>query len=63
MSFTVRDKGCEWSPIPQFPPINARESHITAAFEDKYILLYGGCKDELIYDDFWVFNTELDVWF
>lgn len=30
---------------------------------DKYLFLYGGCDDEIIYDDYWVFNTDLDIWF
>ena len=31
--------------------------------KDKFIFLYGGSNDEDIYEDFWVFNTEMDIWF
>ncbi len=31
--------------------------------KDKYIFLYGGSNEDDIYDDFWVFNTDLDIWF
>lgn len=30
--------------------------------KDKYIFLYGGSNEDDIYDDFWVFDTDLDIW-
>ena len=49
--------------IAQFPLLKERDSHATVVLKDKYILLYGGSNEDDIYDDLWVFNTELDIWF
>lgn len=52
-----------WVPIPQLPLIKERESHASLALQDKYILLYGGCDDDVTFNDFQVLNTEIGVWF
>ena len=52
-------------PAIYFPKLLERESHATLGLKDKYIFLYGGGNEDedMIFDDFWVLNTELDVWF
>lgn len=63
ISLTIKDKHCYWSQIAQFPTLKERESHSTTVLKDKYIFLYGGSNEDEIYDDCWVFNTDLEIWF
>jgi hypothetical protein len=59
--FDIKGNLCEWTPTPP-SPVTQRESHGVVVLKEKYVVLLGGCIEDDIYDDCWVYNNDLDVW-
>lgn len=61
MFFDIKGSLCEWKPTSP-SPVTPRESHGVVVLKEKYVVLLGGCIEDDIYDDCWVYNHHLDVW-
>ena len=56
--------GTTWRRIHQQGQVPAsRESQVAVGLEDRWIFLYGGCKDKQHFSDIFLFDSQSNYWF